>query len=59
MVSKKKCIFCDEDIDEDSEKLSGTVVKATDEHKKNQFIYVCSDCQRKENWIEKSKIKGA
>ncbi len=55
----KKCALCNNVIEEDSGKLKGTIVKAKDENNKNQLIYVCSDCQKKEGWIDKAKIKSA
>lgn len=54
-----KCILCNEKIQEEFGKLKGTIIKATDENKKNKFIYVCSDCQKDKDWIEKAKVKGA
>jgi len=55
----KKCALCNEVIEEEAGKLKGTIVKAKDENNKNQFILVCSDCQKKEGWIDKAKIKSA
>jgi len=54
-----KCVLCDEKLEEENGKLKGTIVKATDENKRNQFIYVCSGCQKKDDWINEAKIKGA
>ena len=53
-----KCVLCNEKIEEDFGKLKGTIVKSVDENKKNKFIYVCSDCQKKDDWINDAKIKG-
>ena len=53
----KKCAICVKEIEEEYGKLQGTIVKVK-ENNKNQFIYVCSDCQKGENWIEKAKIKS-
>jgi len=55
----KKCAICDNKIDEEYNKLKGTLVKVKDENNKNQLIYVCSSCQKQQDWIEKAKIKGA
>jgi hypothetical protein len=54
-----KCTLCDEKIQEEYGKLKGTIIKSIDENKKNKLIYVCSDCQKKDNWIDNAKIKGA
>ena len=54
-----KCAICNEKIEEEFRKLKGTIVKAKDENNKNQFIYVCSDCQKQDGWIEKAKVKSA
>ena len=55
----KKCEICSEEIEEECGKLNGTIIKTKDEKKKIQFIYVCSNCQKKDKWIEIAKIKGA
>jgi hypothetical protein len=55
----KKCVLCNEEIEEEHGKLKGTIVKAKDEKNKNQLIYVCSLCQKKDGWIENAKIKSA
>ena len=54
----QKCVICNKNIEEEFGKLKGTVLKIT-ENNKNRFIYVCSDCQKQEDWIEKAKIKAA
>jgi len=55
----KKCAICNEEMEDDYGKLKGTIIKVKDENNKNQLIHVCSDCQKKEGWMEKAKIKGA
>ncbi len=55
----KRCAICSEDIDEDFGKLSGTNLKVRNENGKSEFIYVCSDCQKQDNWIEHAKVKAA
>ncbi|MEK6872905.1 MAG: hypothetical protein AABW90_02750 [Nanoarchaeota archaeon] len=55
----KKCVLCNEKIKEEFDRLKGTILKSSDENKKSYFIYVCSDCQKKENWFEKAKVRGA
>lgn len=52
----KKCVICDKGIEEEYGKLQGTIVKVKEDNK-NRFIYVCSDCQKQDKWIEKAKIK--
>jgi len=54
-----KCSICNEKIEEEYRKLKGTILKVKDEGNKNQFIYVCSDCQKQDEWIEKAKVKSA
>jgi len=54
----EKCILCNEKIEEEFGKLQGTLVKVK-ENNKNSFIYVCSNCQKQEDWIEKAKVKAA
>ncbi len=53
-----KCILCNERINEDYGKLNGAILKVKDENNKNQFLYVCSYCQKEKEWLEKAKIKG-
>lgn len=54
----KKCVICSEKVEEEYEKLLGTLLKVKNENNKNDFIYVCSGCQKESDWIEKAKIKG-
>ena len=54
----KKCVICGEKIKEEFGKLKGTILKSMDENKKSYLIYVCSDCQKKENWLEKAKVRA-
>jgi len=54
----KKCVICKEEIEESYGKLKGSVLKII-EHGKNNFIYVCSSCQKNKNWIEEAKVKSA
>ena len=53
----KRCVICKENIKEESRKLKGTMIRMKDE--KDFFVYVCNDCQKQKDWIEKAKIKGA
>jgi len=53
----KKCAICNEKIQEEDGKLKGTMLKVKGLKGKNELIYVCSDCQKKDGWIEKAKIK--
>ena len=54
-----KCEICNKEIEEEYGKMKGTILKTKDEVGKNQVIYVCSECQKADDWIEKAKIKGA
>jgi hypothetical protein len=56
---EKRCMICDDLIEEDYGKLNGTILKVRDENNNTSFIPVCSYCQKEENWIEKAKIRGA
>jgi len=55
----KKCVVCDNKIEEEHNKLKGTILKAKNEKGINDLIYVCYDCQKQDGWIEKAKIKAA
>jgi len=54
----KKCTICNNDIEEEYGKLKGTTLKVKEENK-NKLIYVCSSCQKQDNFIEKAKVRGA
>ena len=54
----KRCILCDEKIEENYGKLKGTILKSRNEKNVNEMIYVCHECQKKDNWIENAKVKG-
>ncbi|MDD5193499.1 MAG: hypothetical protein PHF67_02835 [Candidatus Nanoarchaeia archaeon] len=55
---EKRCMICNEIIEEDFGKLKGTLLKARDENHRNYLIPVCNQCQKGDNWIEKAKVKG-
>ncbi len=54
-----KCVICNEKIQEEFGKLMGTMLRVRNEKGVNELIYVCSGCQKKDNWIEDAKVKGA
>lgn len=54
----RKCALCNEEVEEDYGKLKGAVIKVKVKNK-NIPIFVCSYCQKQDNWIEKAKIKAA
>lgn len=54
----KKCAICSEELEEQDGKLIGTMLK-TIENKKNILIYVCNNCQKNQDWIERAKIRAA
>lgn len=54
----KKCILCNNSLEEEYGKLQGTMLKVKNEENKNMFVYVCSECQKEDEWIEKAKIKS-
>ncbi len=54
----KKCSVCDERIEEEFGKMKGTMLRIKNEKGKNDFIYVCLNCQKEEGWIEKAKVRG-
>ena len=51
--------MCKIKFHDDNGKLNGTLIKVKNENNEEQRIYVCSQCQNQDNWIEKAKIKGA
>jgi uncharacterized protein YlaI len=59
MTKENKCAICDESILEENKKLKGTILKVKNENNENEFIYVCNNCQKKQDWIEVAKVKSA
>jgi len=55
----RKCVLCNERIKEEYGKLKGAVVKAKNERGVNEFIHVCSFCQKKDSWRDDALVKGA
>ena len=55
----KKCAICNEKIEEEYGKLKGTMLRVKNEKGKKEFVYVCSSCQKLDNWIEKANVKSA
>lgn len=54
----KKCVLCNEKVEEEFGKLMGTMLRLKDENGKRQFTHVCSTCQKQDKWIEDAKIKS-
>ena len=54
----KRCVICDKNIEENKGKLDGTMIKVK-ENSKNKLIYVCSECEKEEGYIEKAVIRAA
>jgi hypothetical protein len=54
-MANNTCKLCNEKIEEEHKKLKGTIVKVKDSDNKNQFAYVCSACQKKDDWLEQVK----
>tara|TARA_Y100000310_G_scaffold341057_1_gene438939 strand:+ start:1229 stop:1402 length:174 start_codon:yes stop_codon:yes gene_type:complete len=55
----KKCASCDNVIEEEFGKLKGSLIKVKNEKGKKEFVYVCSDCEKDEKWIEKAVVRAA
>ncbi|MEK6859556.1 MAG: hypothetical protein AABX54_01960 [Nanoarchaeota archaeon] len=55
----KRCVICNKGIFEKFGKIKGTMLKVLGLNKKAEFIFVCADCQKKDKWAEKAKIKAA
>jgi hypothetical protein len=58
-MMERNCVICNESILEEFGKLKGTILKVLNLNKKAEFIFVCSDCQKQKDWVERAKIKGA
>ena len=55
----KKCVLCNEKIREEYGKFRGSIVKAKNMKGVNDFIYVCSHCQKKDSWKDDALVKSA
>ncbi len=55
----RKCIICNEKINEMHGKLKGTMIKVKNLEGKNELVYVCSECQKRDDWIEKANVVSA
>jgi DNA-directed RNA polymerase subunit RPC12/RpoP len=55
---EKKCAVCDKKIEEEGGKLQGTMIKVK-EGNKNNLIYVCSECEKDKDYLEKAVIRAA
>jgi len=55
----KKCACCSKEIEENYGKLKGSLIRVRDEEGKKSFIYVCSDCEKDEDWIERAVVRAA
>ena len=55
----KRCVLCNEKIREEYGKFRGSIVKAKNMGGVNDFIYVCSHCQKKDSWKDDALVKSA
>lgn len=56
---RKRCAICNKNIKEEDGKLQGTLIKVRDEIGKRQFVYVCSECEKKKDYIERAVVRDA
>ena len=56
---KKTCAICNKNIKEENGKLQGTLINVRDEKGKKQFVYVCSECEKDKDYIEKAVVRAA
>ena len=54
----KKCVICEEEIQEEYGKLSGTTIKVLDENNKSEIYFVCSKCQKDKDWLNKARVRA-
>ena len=59
MYFMKRCASCDKNINKDSGKLLGTIIKVKDENGKIIFVHVCSDCMKDKEWVERAVVRAA
>ena len=55
----KRCDSCNKEIEEDSGKLAGSIVKVKNGIGKKVFVYACSDCMKDKEWIERAVVRAA
>jgi hypothetical protein len=56
---EKMCAVCNKKILEEGGKLQGTLIKVKNEFGKREFVYVCSECEKTENYIERAVVRAA
>ena len=55
----KRCDVCKKKIEEEGGKLQGTIINVKNEFGKRQFVCVCSDCEKKKDYIERAVVRAA
>ena len=55
----KKCASCGKKIEENAGKIAGSIVKVKNENGKRAFVYVCSNCMKDKEWIERAVVRAA
>jgi len=56
---EKRCAVCNEELKGEDEKLQGTLINVKDEKGKRQFVYVCSECEKDKDYIERAVVRAA
>jgi DNA-directed RNA polymerase subunit RPC12/RpoP len=56
---KKRCAICNKNIKEENGKLQGTLIRVRDETGKRKFVYVCSECEKTKDYIERAVVRDA
>jgi len=54
----KKCVLCEEGIDEAFGKLKGTMLRSLNVQGTRDLIHVCSGCQKLDGWYDDAMVKG-
>lgn len=57
--AEKRCAVCNEEVKEIDGKLQGTLINVKDELGKRQLVYVCSECEKDKDYIERAVIRAA
>lgn len=55
----KRCAVCNEELKGEDGKLQGTLINVKDEKGKKQFVYVCSECEKDKDYIERAVVRAA
>ena len=55
----KRCAVCNKIIIEVAGKVHGTIINVKNEKKEKEFVYVCPNCEKDKDWVERAVVRAA